>query len=91
MHNTYKAKGFEILSINVDDDLNAAKTYVKQQKPGFQVFEAKQVKELYGVRGIPITFFIDRQGNIRKTETGFNPKDGPREFSILIEELLKAK
>ncbi len=80
-----------MLSINIDEDLDAAKAFVKQQKPGFQIFEAKQVKELYGVRGIPISFFIDRNGKLRKTETGFNPKDGPRELSILIEELLKAK
>jgi thiol-disulfide isomerase/thioredoxin len=64
-------EGVVLLVVSLDKDANTARTYL--QENGFStdhvlygsLEEAREVKGLYGVVGIPHTFLIDRDGLIR--------------------------
>ena len=67
----YAERGVELLVVSLDRKEAAAFEYLTEN--GFptenvlwgSLAEARAIKELYGVRGIPRTFLIDRNGLIR--------------------------
>lgn len=51
------------LGVNIQDSLDAARTYQSQARYPYPVGQpVSQVPDAYGVRGPPVTFFIDSQG-----------------------------
>ena len=63
-------KGFEILGISLDTDLEALQTMVKEREmPWPQFFdkenENNRFAEKFGITGIPTLWLIDKQGNLR--------------------------
>ena len=62
----YKSKGFEVLSVSVDRDLNAWKKAIEDDGMSWlQVHDDKDVSHsLYAVVGIPTTFLLDKNGVI---------------------------
>jgi thiol-disulfide isomerase/thioredoxin len=67
----YADRGVILLGVSVDRNVNSAKRFVADAglPPSAFLWESREasqrVKELYGVRGIPKTFVIDRQGYVR--------------------------
>jgi thiol-disulfide isomerase/thioredoxin len=65
-------KGFEVVGVSLDKDLNALRTYiVQEQLPWVNVIGELQngkvvfpLATAYGVRGIPATFVVDKEGKI---------------------------
>lgn len=99
----YKDKGLEIVGVTsyygyygatrdiaVADELEAVKSkFIPQHKMTWPVvFDAKQATQnAYGVQGIPHLVIVDRKGNIRRVEVGFNA-DHESEIRRLIEACL---
>jgi thiol-disulfide isomerase/thioredoxin len=66
-----------VIGINVDKDINKAKQFFKRQNLPDTVMvnlfdkNAEQIKKL-GVSSLPVTFLVDRNGNIVKRFDGFH-------------------
>ena len=73
----HEGEGFEVLAINVDDDVELAKAFVKEYDMPFPVLrdEARIVSSKYKVPGFPTHFLLDRDGNIRFSGMGFDLND----------------
>jgi peroxiredoxin len=87
----YKARGFEVLGISMDDDgWDAVKPYVSEHKMNYRVLLGDDsVSQLYGgVDALPTTFIIDRDGKIAFVNVGLAGKD---EYLGEIQSLLGEK
>lgn len=70
MYNKFKDKGVQFIGINLDDDIENVRGFVKQEKVEWpQLFDGKRWKGvlpgLYRVNIIPTMFVIDRESKIR--------------------------
>jgi peroxiredoxin len=67
LYRQYGKQGLVVYAVNVGQGLAAARAYVNRVNITYPVLldpEGKTAK-LYGVLGLPRTFFIDRKGNIK--------------------------
>lgn len=73
MYEKYKKDGFTVMSVSLDKDLNAWKAAIEKDGLSWpnHVSDLKQwsskVAQIYGVRGIPFTVLIDKEGKIIRT------------------------
>ncbi len=76
----YFAKGFEVMAINLDENIDEALDFLKQYPVSYPAIrdENSVTPNLYGVRGMPTGYLIDRQGNIHKVHEGFKKSDAKR-------------
>lgn len=95
VYRDYKARGLEILAVNIDaGDPKAVAGRVKEFMAELKLtFPALldsngEVVRAYRLRGLPTTFLIDRQGIVRAVEIGYRDwaDTGSRKK---LEELLK--
>lgn len=82
-------RGFQVLAINVDEDVEAARAFVEEYGIEFPVLldTAREVSASYRVPGYPTHFIVDRTGRIRFSGLGFNLND-LRAVSQEVETLL---
>ncbi|MHC4266030.1 MAG: TlpA family protein disulfide reductase [Planctomycetota bacterium] len=71
-YNKYHEKGFEIIGISLDRDLNSLKTYLTQNQITWpQYYDGKgwdnMISTRFGIRAIPATVLIDKDGIVRYT------------------------
>jgi thiol-disulfide isomerase/thioredoxin len=68
----YSAKGLQILGVSMDDDSAPALALTRRRHVNYPVIMGDaQLGRLYGgVLGLPVTFLIDRQGNIAAVYKG---------------------
>lgn len=62
-----KDKGFEVVGVSVDKDIEALDTYLEENEIPWETLagdEAGELAEKYGVRGIPTMMLIDQKGNV---------------------------
>lgn len=73
----YRARGFEVLAVNVDERRADADRFLAGRSPALTVvFDPKGVApERLKVHGMPTSFLVDRRGHIRYTHEGFTAKD----------------
>ena len=69
VYEKYHDKGFEVISVSLDEDEAALRAYVKENEmPWRHIFDGQKwsghLVEQYGVRGIPAPFLIDREGKV---------------------------
>jgi thiol-disulfide isomerase/thioredoxin len=69
----FRGKGFEIIGISLDTDLDRMQAYTKAQKMDWpQVFDGRnrefKLANLYNVAAIPATFLVGRDGRIVATD-----------------------
>lgn len=88
LYNQYKDHGLEVVGIALD--LRGEKIVPKfalENNINYTVLLGnEEVSDLYGgIRAIPTTFIVDKDGNIRKKYTGYNEKEV---FEKDIKELL---
>jgi thiol-disulfide isomerase/thioredoxin len=94
----YHARGFEVVAISLDEKESALRRFIKENAlPWPQHFDGKGFENKfalqYGIFGIPVTWLVDKQGNLRTTEAHGDiekPLDGPIE-SLLKESLPASK
>jgi len=90
LYNTYKDKDIVIISVSLDKSEDTLRSFMKEHPAGYIVLTDTKMMSaaMYGVRGFPTTFLIDREGVIKYKAPGF------REWSssssrTLIDELIK--
>ncbi len=84
----HEKDGFAVLGVNTDKDLEKAKARCAESGITWTNLFDGTTKELcsaWGVSGFPSAFLIDREGVIRKTFLGIDPK----ELDAAVEELMK--
>ena len=80
MQEKYKAQGLKIIGINLDAKTEDAKKFLEQNPAKFTVaFDPKGVlPKSYGVRGMPTSFLIGKNGKIISQHLGFNAADSEK-------------
>lgn len=91
IHKKYKRLGFTLLGVNVEENSNDAKNYLKDVKVTFPILfdRTQKTSELYNVSAMPTTILIDRNGNKRFLHRGYKPgyeNDYKREIKKLLRE-----
>jgi thiol-disulfide isomerase/thioredoxin len=89
MKEKYGDQGFEVVAVNLDKERALADKFLNKMKINFVVaFDASaESAEKYGLRGMPGSYLIDRDGNIQASHLGFNDKD-KAELEAVIKVLL---
>ena len=67
LYEKYKSKGFDIVAVSLDKDLDALAQYLKENNIAWTNLagdETQQLAKKYGVRGIPTMMLIDQTGKI---------------------------
>jgi peroxiredoxin len=90
LYEKYKASGFVLLGVNVDDDVRNATEVAGKLHVKFPVLldTDKKVSRLYDMSTMPSTIVIDREGRVRYIHRGY--RDGyEATYDQQIRELLK--
>jgi thiol-disulfide isomerase/thioredoxin len=85
-----KSKGLVVLAVNAREGKDKIEPFMKQNSYTFSVpmdREGKSMKE-YGIRGIPTTLVIGRDGVVRDVFVGFNERDGGMGVDKAVEAAL---
>ncbi len=85
----YKERGFEVIAITLDESPNDATAFLRKYPAAFTVaFDRKgKVAEAFGLRVMPTSYLIDKEGYIVETAEGFSKKQKKR-LETVIEKLL---
>ncbi len=101
MHEKYKSKGLEIISIgyeiptNFDEQVQKIKILKERHNLDFQFLVggkanketvSKQFSMLNSISSFPTSIFIDREGNVHKIYTGFNGPGTGEIYTTYIKE-----
>jgi thiol-disulfide isomerase/thioredoxin len=74
LYKAYRESGFELIGMSVDKgDDKVVRNFVQSMNIPYPIVIApEEVVTNYRVTGIPTTFLIDKEGNIRERTAGFN-------------------
>ena len=88
----YRSKGFKIIGVNLDANNEDARKFLAQIPAKFAIaFDSKGVTpKNYGVKGMPTSFLIGRDGKIISQHLGFKESDGEN-LEKQIQAALEAK
>ena len=77
LHDKYRASGFSVLGINVDEKPAVATTAASRMALPFPVlFDSdKAVAKAYDVSTMPSSIFVDRDGRVRHVHKGYRSGD----------------
>lgn len=87
----YAGKGVTFIGVAIDQSKSDVATFAKQKGITYTVAldpQAAKVGRLYGVRGIPVTYVIDKSGVIRYAHTGFSGANEAAQLDKEIQTLL---
>jgi len=89
MQKTYQQQGFIVISVNLDADHGLAEKFLTNHPANFRVvYDPKgKTARKYKVKGMPTSYLIGRDGQIKKAHTGFFTKKIPA-YQHEIEQLL---
>jgi len=75
LHDKYKAMGFTVLGVNVEENSSDARKLLKDLPVSFPVLfdNDSTVSKQYDVLAMPSTVLVDRNGNIRYLHKGYKP------------------
>jgi peroxiredoxin len=87
VYQKYKDQGLVILAINVRQDQSTVQAFIKDLGISYGVLldETGEVARAYGVSGLPISFFIGRDGTLQTRILG---ESTPEVFETIVQELL---
>jgi peroxiredoxin len=73
LYKRYKNKGFTLFGVNVEDDLDKAKSLLREVQVSFPILldEKNEVSKMYKVDSMPSTIILDRDGNMRYLHHGY--------------------
>lgn len=77
LHEKLKAKGFEVVGVNLDDDKAKAEKFIQEIPVGFTVLHDGKGEwaDQYVVESMPTSFIIDKQGVVQHIHHGFTASD----------------
>lgn len=84
-----KADGFEVIGVNVDNDISDAKDFMRKHVVSFPLVRpvGDEVPTAFGLEGMPYGVVIDRNGVVRSLHIGLRASKMP-ELKKQIRELL---
>ena len=91
MKKTYQDKGFEVLAVNLDKERKLADEFLKDMEVSFVVAfdEAGDTATNYGLRGMPSSYMIGRDGKLYASHIGFREKDKEKMEEVIKQLLSK--
>lgn len=89
MQKKYSAEGLEIIAVSVDKNRAEAEKFLAKYPAEFGILHdgERKVTKLYKVKGVPTSYLIDREGNIRSATLGTSPEHFA-ELETKIKQLL---
>ena len=89
MQAKYADQGLVVIGVNVDEELAAAKEFLRDVPAQFQIHydTSGQLAKKYEVLAMPSSYILDRQGNLVKTHLGFKSRNIAEYEKILVEQL----
>lgn len=80
MRGEHGERGFEVIAVNVDEVSQDGLDFLEKYPVTYPTVRDPEgrLARLYGVRTMPMSYLIDRQGVVRHVHQGFNKKDLPR-------------
>ena len=92
MKDKYRTQGLEIVAVNLDKERALADKFLSDMTVNFIVaFDASgESAEKYGLRGMPGSYLIGRDGSIQASHLGFTDKDKTK-LEAAIKVLLQQK
>ncbi len=89
MTDQLKAKDFELVAINLDENARDAKSFLQGHPAKFTVAVSSdsQCQSTFNVEAMPASFLIDRQGRVRHIQLGFFANE-TAELRNKVEKLL---
>jgi len=91
MKKTYQDKGFEVLAVNLDKERRLADEFLKDMEVSFVVAfdEVGDTANEYGIRGMPSSYMIGRDGKLYASHIGFREKDKEKMEEVIKQLLSK--
>ncbi|MGH8246084.1 MAG: TlpA family protein disulfide reductase [Gammaproteobacteria bacterium] len=85
----FRDRGLQMLGINLDEEPEDARAFLTRHPANFNVaFDAGgRCPQDFGVKAMPSSYLVDRQGNIRDVHLGFRRGEVDR-LRALVEQLL---
>jgi thiol-disulfide isomerase/thioredoxin len=73
----FPADQFQVLAVNVDQDPNKAKAFLARKKVGYPSVSDPEgrLPATYGLKTMPTSYLIDRNGVVRAVHAGFRSSD----------------
>lgn len=92
LQSKYASKGFQVIAVNVDAKQEDAKKFLAQVQGNFKiVYDSNGLTpKLYGVKGMPTSYLIDKNGRVVFEHQGFN-QSKTNLIEKEIEKLIEAK
>jgi thiol-disulfide isomerase/thioredoxin len=92
VYQRYKGRGLEMLALNLQEGKSEIETFMRQNKLTFPVImdQDGRIGNQYGIRAIPTTYILDRQGRVVLRLVGSINWNNPNIFAA-IDALLNAK
>jgi thiol-disulfide isomerase/thioredoxin len=77
LRNQYLKDGFEIVAINVDEDSETAREFLKAHPVDYKiVFDpGGNCPAVFDVKAMPSSYLVDKTGKIRRIHLGFRDED----------------
>jgi peroxiredoxin len=90
LHSKYEPLGFTVLGVNVEEDVNGAKGFLKNFPVDFPVLldNTNQVSKQYKVIAMPTTVVVDRDGNMRYLHQGYKSGDEEK-YRQMVKKLVR--
>ena len=92
LQSKYASKGFQVIAVNVDAKQEDAKKFLAQVQGNFKILYDSNglTPKLYGVKGMPTSYLIDKTGRVVFEHQGFN-QSKTNLIEKEIEKLIEAK
>jgi len=89
LHHELADRGLHIVAINLDESPGEAKDFLAKHPPHFAVVVDAEgnCPQAFGVKAMPSSYLVDRQGAIRYVHLGFRPGEA-NELRARVEQLL---
>jgi len=91
LHTQLKARNFEIIAINLDENKEDADAFLEKHPVSFTVAGNAdlQCPKSFGVQAMPSSYLIDRRGKIRHVQLGFHSNEADQirqQVQLLLDE-----
>jgi peroxiredoxin len=90
LHNKYKALGFTVIGVNVEQETDLAKSFISQAPVDFPILldDSNKASKLYNVSAMPTTVIIDRNGVVRHLHKGYQSGD-EKLYQKVVKKLIR--
>ena len=90
LYNKYEKLGFVILGVNVEQELQLAKSFLSDTPVDFPILfdSSNKVSKAYDVIAMPTTVMIDRNGKVRYIHKGYKAGD-EKKYKKMVKKLIR--